>query len=128
MDRHRLIWGGLGLIGLVLSAWVTYLFVVAPLPARLQTDWTAEAKVNLARLCELEKTYFTQHGHYADSLALLGYYQEESDGGKYWLLVDVVDSLDFLAHAYAREDFDKDGEQSVWEVRKDCVPRELSKD
>lgn len=128
MDRHRIIWWGLGIIGLILTAWVTYLFVLAPLPPRFKQDWTAEAKVQLSRLCELQRTFHSQHGRYTDTLSLIGYYQEESDGGKYWLEVDAYDSTDFLAHAYARKDFDDDGEQSVWEIKKDCKPRELNAD
>jgi hypothetical protein len=128
MDRNRLMWWGLGVIGLGLSAWVTYLFVLGPLPPRFKQDWTAEAKVQLVRLCELEKTYFGKHGRYNDTLSRIGYYQDKTDGGEYWLQVDAHDSTNFLAHAYARQDRDEDGEQSVWEINKDCVPRMLSED
>ncbi len=128
MDRHRIIWWGLGVIGLGLSAYVTYLFVLAPLPPGMTVDYTAEAKVQLTRLCEMQKTHFAQHGRYTDSLGVLGFYQEENDGGEYWLQIDALDSTDFLAHAYARRDFDEDGEQSVWEIRKDCQPKELNAD
>jgi hypothetical protein len=128
MDKNRAIWwlvGGVATIGI---AYVTYLFVIAPLPARFQKDFTAEAKVQLQRGCRMQKDYFEAHGHFAPHMDSLGYYQAETDGGQYWLEVDRQDSMGFALRAYAREDWDNDEMQSVWEVGMDCEPKELQAD
>lgn len=128
MDQHRIIWLTLGGIGMLGVAYVMYLFVAAPLPQRYVEDWNAEAKVQLVHLCELQKTYFTQHHRYNDTLEKVGFYQAETDGGKYWLEMGPHDSTGFVARAFAREDFDKDGEQSIWEITQACEPKEISQD
>ena len=128
MDTNRAMWWGLGIIATIGIAFVFYLFMSAPLPTEYQKDYTAEAKMQLDRVCRMEKDYFAKHGRYTAAMDSVGFYQHESDGGKYWIEMEKFDSSSFVLRAYAREDFDNDNLQSVWETGSDCQPRELQGD
>lgn len=128
MEKYRVIWWVVGGVAMALMGWVMYLFIIAPLPDHFIENNTSEAVMQLKRVCELQKSYRERHATYAPNLDSIRVHQAENDGGKYWIEIEKADSVNMIARAYARIDFDNDGNQNVWEVGLDCEPKELQAD
>lgn len=90
-----------------------------------------EANRQLGYFCSLQSSYFSSYRYYASSMLELQGFTEEmiTEGSTVNFSVKLIDASDrnFLFRATA-DDMDGDGVQSVWEVDKECKPRELTPD
>jgi hypothetical protein len=90
-----------------------------------------EANRQLGYFCSLQSSYFSSYRYYASSMLELQGFTEEmiTEGSTVNFSVKLIEATDrnFLFRATA-DDMDGDGIQSVWEVEKDCKPREITPD
>jgi len=91
-----------------------------------------EAKLQLAHLHTLEKTYFYTYSKYTDDMEALGFEQEKlvTEGGQANYLIEIiqVNATRYKARATAVVDFDADGNFNVWEIDDEKKLREVTKD
>jgi type IV pilus assembly protein PilE len=116
----------LALIGILLSMAVPKLM---PLIGRTKS---LEAQMQLKHLLSLEKNYFYIHSKYTTDLNELGFEQEKlaTQEGKANYRIEIVEASNnsFTARATSVTDFDQDGEFNVWQIDKEEVLKETTKD
>ncbi|WP_179415920.1 type IV pilin protein [Mucilaginibacter sp. E4BP6] len=93
----------------------------------------AEAKVQLAHVYELEKSYFYEHSKYSTDLNEIGFVQEplttEDKKGKANYRIDITDASNttFTATATAVVDFSGNGTFNVWRIDQNQTLTEVTK-
>ena len=93
---------------------------------------SSEAKIQLAHVHMLQRTYFFEYSKYSDDLTEIGYEQEklitENGTANYRIEVLKANEDGFIAKATSVVDFDKDGQFNVWEIDQDKTLTETIKD
>jgi len=95
---------------------------------------TTEAKLQLAHVQELEKSYFYEHSKYSKDLTEIGFVQEplstDNKGGRANYRIDITDATNttFTATATAVVDFNANGTFNVWQIDQDKTLKEVTPD
>lgn len=122
------IWTGLGVMAMCIMVFMLFRILDPNAIDELREQWQVEAKYQLSYVCNLQENYFEEKGTYARTLDDLGFFQAEDSKADFWIEMTDADSSNFLARAYAMLDFDNDGALNVWEIQKECQPREIVED
>lgn len=95
---------------------------------------TTEAKLQLAHVYELEKSYFYEHSKYSKDLTEIGFIQEpvstdtKEGRAKYRIEITNADNATFTATATAVVDFNSNGIFNVWQIDQDKTLKEVTPD
>ena len=92
----------------------------------------SEAKLQLAHIYTLEKTYYMENSKYSGNINDIGYEQQKltSQQGQanYKITIESATSNSFTAKATSVVDFDGDGVMSIWQVDQDNNIKEIQPD
>ncbi len=95
---------------------------------------TTEAKLQLAHVNELEKSYFYEHSKYSKDLTEIGFVQEalstDNKDGRANYRIDITNATNttFTATATAVVDFNGNGTFNVWQIDQDKTLKEITPD
>jgi len=95
---------------------------------------STEAKLQLAHVTDLEKSYFYEHSKYSKDLTEIGFIQEplttDSKDGRanYRIEITSATNTTFTATATAVVDFNGNGTFNVWQIDQDKTLKEVTPD
>jgi len=113
---------------------ILVLLVVPNLIPLITKAKTTEAKLQLAHVHELEKSYFYEHSKYSKDLTEIGYIQEplstDNKDGRANYRIDITNATNttFTATATAVVDFNGNGVFNLWQIDQDKNLKEVTPD